>query len=167
MMSCIQTPRHWHRWQVTFHTICLIVSTSKSRTVSNSFFANIKQLFKLKYGSFLSVHHDYFIFFTYWLELTKLITDEINVREAFLYRSFKIMLSKTSEDILFRNVFKDMLYHLAEDWWQSWEQEQEPWMLSPKAEFVDLELWSPCSRLLEIRRTHLEMVMNDDDQEGH
>ena len=103
MMSCIQTPRHWHGRQVTFHTICLIVSTSKSRTVSNSFFASIKQLFKLKYGSLLSVHHaDDFIFFTYWLELTKLITDEINVREAFLYRNFKIMLSKTSEDILLK-----------------------------------------------------------------
>ena len=90
--------------RLTFHTICLIVSTSKSRTVSNSFFANIKQLFRLKYGSFCICSHRDVMIFTYWLELTKLRTDERNVGEAFLYLSFKIVLSKKSEEIYFNHV---------------------------------------------------------------
>ena len=43
--------------------------------------------------------------FTYWLELTKLRTDERNVGEAFLYLSFKIVLSKKSEEIYYNHVY--------------------------------------------------------------
>ena len=85
-------------------TIALMVSASKSRTVSNSFFASIRQLFKLEcllwsecWDTNLDIKSiDYSWWSTHWLELTKSRVAATNVEEALLYLIFNKTLSRKS-----------------------------------------------------------------------
>lgn len=135
-----------------------MVSASKSRTVSNSFFASIRQLFKLEcllwsecWDTNLDIKSiDYSWWSTHWLELTKSRVAATNVEEALLYLIFNKTLSRKSAVGIDDNDGQGMdnqrkINHLEWDWEQTWVSQPGVWRRWPRGEPASPGQWSPCS----------------------